>query len=140
MDTCTILQAAYTIMEGLGVGYSESIYQHALFNKLVKIDASTQMEKSIPVVYDGEVLGTCRADLVTSGHVIEIKATRTMPPKVCNQIRKYLVQLRHEDGVQRVGLVINFNQDTELTEVIVIDQTPTPVVHKRRKVTPCDEV
>lgn len=141
METTAIVQAAEKIMQDLGAGYSETIYQNALFNKLIKVDASTQMERTVPVIYDGEMLGSCRADLVTSDHVIEIKATRSMPPKVCNQIQKYMVQLHHQDNIPRTGLVINFNQDAERTEILTVDPIPAvePVVYKRRRITPFDD-
>jgi GxxExxY protein len=86
IDIPTIELIATKIMSDLGAGYSESIYQVALFNKLVKLDPATTTEKSIPVVYENEVIGTCRADIVTSEHIIEIKAARAMPQGVGFQV------------------------------------------------------
>ena len=135
-----IKAAADQIMADLGAGYSECIYQRALFNKLVKIDSSASMEQTIPVVYDNDVLGTCRPDIVTRDAIIEVKATRRMPSNVCHQIRKYLVNLRNQDGVPRFGLVINFNQEEERVDFIDIDPIPAPSekVYKRRALTTSD--
>ena len=132
-----IAQTAYQIMRDLGAGYSESCYQNALYNKFVKIDPSTQKEVIIPVIYDGEPIGTCRADLVTAENVIEIKATRTMPTQVNNQIRKYMVNLRMQDSVPRFGIILNFNQDSENLEIKIIPPSTLPnempSKYKRRK-------
>jgi GxxExxY protein len=113
VTTDLIMTLARKIMEDLGAGYSECIYQNALRNKLLELDPECVKEKTIPVFYEGQLLGTCRADLVTSSHIIEVKAVKTMPSSVGHQIGKYLTNLKAEDGVAREGLVINFNQDSE---------------------------
>ena len=116
ITTDTIMSLARKIMEDLGAGYSECIYQNALRNKLLAYDPHCVKEKTIPVIYEGELLGTCRADLVTSSHIIEVKAVRSMPSAVGHQISKYLKNLKDQDQIEREGLVINFNQDTERCE------------------------
>ncbi len=120
METTTILQIASKIMHDLGAGYSESIYQNALHRKLARIDCTCVMEKIIPVVYEGDTLGTCRADIVMESHVIEIKAVRRMPPGggAEKQVCKYVRHLFDLDGKARKGLVINFNQETEKIETL----------------------
>jgi GxxExxY protein len=112
---------AMKIMAELGAGYSESCYQTALYNQFIKIDPNTIKEKTVPVVYEGEIIGTCRADLVTSDTIVEVKATTSMPPRVTKQILKYLINFEAHDKVLRHGVVINFNQDTEQAEFIVVD-------------------
>ena len=116
MDTATIVQLADKIMADLGAGYSESIYQNALHRKLTKLDETCTMEKTIPVVYEGDTLGTCRADLVMLTHVIEVKAVRKMPYGAGKQVCKYVKHLAEMDKVVRIGLVINFNQESEQIE------------------------
>lgn len=116
----------HEIMQGLGAGYAESIYQHALFNKISKIDPSAKMEVSIPVVYEGEIVGACRADIVTSDFVIEIKALRSSVAQssmtqIKHQIRKYLKHINEsmhttDTGGMRQGAVMNFNQEHERLE------------------------
>ena len=133
MDSIHIIQEAHTIMTNLGAGYSESCYQNALFNAIAKVDPSVQKELTIPVIYDDQLIGTCRADIVTNQHVIEVKATRAMPSQVCNQIRKYLVNMHKQDQTTRSGIILNFNQDVERVEVIVLsaDAGVTTVKKKR---------
>lgn len=122
METASILQIAAKIMHDLGAGYSESIYQNALHRKLARTDCTCVMEKNIPVVYEGDVLGTCRADIVTESHVIEVKAVRKMPSGVEKQVCKYIRHLMDLDGKARKGLVINFNQDT--VQIETLESTP----------------
>ena len=141
IDTFDVKEMASRIIRDMGAGYSETIYQKALFNKLVKIDPTAVMEHTIQVLYDGEVVGTCRADIVTAQHVIEVKAVRSMPWNVGNQIRKYLKNLKERDSVAREGLVINFNQDHERVDILTFqppDPAPAPVEYRRRRVTPCE--
>jgi GxxExxY protein len=142
METTHILEIGSKIMDDLGAGYSESIYQNALHRKLARIDNTCIIEKIIPVVYEGDTLGVCRADLVMDSHVIEIKAARKMPPGVEKQVCKYARHLLELDGKARIGVVINFNQDTETTENLVFPAPPVPLVGslpKRRKFTPMED-
>jgi GxxExxY protein len=129
ITTDLIMTLARKIMDDLGAGYSECIYQNALRNKLLELDPECVKEKTIHVYYEGQLLGTVRADLVTSSHIIEVKAVKTMPSSVGHQIGKYLKNLKVEDGVEREGLVINFNQDSERCEFL---QARDCVCRKRR--------
>ena len=140
IDSFDLQEMASRIMRDLGAGYSETIYQKALFNKIARLDPTAVMEHTIQVSYDGEVVGTCRADIVTSQHVIEIKAVRTMPWNVGNPVHKYLKNLFDKDAVPREGLVINFNQDIERIDLLMFQATEpaaVPVEYRRRRVTPC---
>lgn len=118
MEADTVVQTAAKIMQDLGAGYSESIYQNALYRKLVVLDSTCVMEKTIPVVYDGHTLGVCWADIVTDAYVIEVKAVRRMPAGVEQQVGKYVRHLAELDGKARTGMVINFNQSTDAIESI----------------------
>ena len=141
MDTAAILQIATKIMEDLGAGYSESIYQNAMHRKLARMEGTCIMEKNIPVVYEGDTLGMCRADIVTDTHVIEIKCARRMPTGVEKQVGKYTKHLLELDGKARIGVAINFNQETGLTETMIFpaQQHEAPPSPKRRKCTPVDD-
>ena len=144
MDTATILQTATQIMADLGAGYSESIYQNAMHRKLARVDGTCIMEKNIPVVYEGDTLGVCRADIVTDTHVIEIKCARRMPTGVEKQVCKYTKHLLELDGRARIGVAINFNQESEEIETLVLPAPPisrsSDCTPKRRKITPVDDL
>ncbi len=138
VDTQDILDMANLIMRDLGARYSEAIYQRALFNKIVRVDHTTKLEQIIQVIYENEVIGTCRADIVTSTHVIEIKATSNMPASVGPQIHKYMKNLQEQDTIRRQGLAINFNQETERIDFLAFEPAPEPVSYQRRRVASCD--
>ena len=65
---------ARDLMAELGAGYAEGIYRNALYTELVRLDPKTVMERSVPIVFRGQYLGMCRADIVTTDFVLEIKA------------------------------------------------------------------
>ena len=113
MQTQDIVRIAEGIMADLGGGHTEAIYQNALHRQLVRLDPTCTMELVIPIIYKGDTLGTCRADIVTMTHIIELKALPRQQARVALQMRKYLRHLQEKDGKLRRGLVINFNQDTE---------------------------
>jgi GxxExxY protein len=123
----SIQAIAREIMDDLGGGYSEAVYRNALYWELLRMDASTVMEQSMPIIYRGHFLGVCRSDLVTSQFVIEIKSLKSVLPSVGNQVRKYLKHLREmEPAVQRSGLVINFNPHSETAEFLFFNESDPP--------------
>lgn len=140
LDAYDLQEMASRIMHDLGAGYSESIYQRALFNKIIKTDTTAVKEQIIQVTYENEPIGTCRADIVTSSHIIEIKAVRTMPVKVGAQISKYMKHLFDKDHISREGMVINFNQEYARVDFLIfpplIKASTRPAEHRRRRITP----
>ena len=118
----TLVQSlAKGIMAELGAGYSEAIYRNALARELQSRDPQTVMEHNVPIMFRGHFLGTCRADIVTTEYVIEIKALKSMLlPGVGHQIKKYLKHLGELEPMSgRVGLVVNFNQQTEAIDFML---------------------
>ncbi len=145
IDIYEIQEMASRIMCDLGAGYSEAIYQRALFNKIARIDISAVMEKTVPVLYENELIGTCRADIVTSNYVVEIKAVRNMSSNVGNQICKYMKILHENDGILREGLVVNFNQEFERVDFLAFSSPNVNRLgwarqgdYRRRRVTQCE--
>ena len=116
----TVQELARGIMAELGAGYAEGIYRNALWKELLAHDPRTAVEQSVPILFRGQYLGSCRADIVTTHYVIEIKALRTVLPCVGHQIKKYMKHLADiEPHNPRVGLVINFNQHTETIDFLL---------------------
>ncbi len=110
---------ARELMAELGAGYAEGIYRNALHKELVRLDPSAIMEQSVAIVFRGQYLGVCRADIVTTEFVIEVKALKTVPSGVEHQIRKYLKHLAEAEPLRpRTGLVLNFNQCTETVDAL----------------------
>jgi GxxExxY protein len=123
----TVQALARGIMADLGAGYSEAIYRNALWKELLTYDQRTVIEQTVPILFRGQFLGTCRADIVTTQYVIEIKALKTVLPCVGHQIKKYIKHLAEvEPDSTRTGLVINFNQQTEVIDFLLFQQPITP--------------
>jgi len=92
----TILSLANTVFQGLGPGYSESIYHKALSHELYVHNISHEMERVIPVVYKQNQVGVVRADIVVQNNmVIEVKAVTKMTTAHLQQAERYakLLQL-----------------------------------------------
>ena len=120
MSITLVQSLARGIMADMGAGHSEAIYRNALAKELQARDPMTLVEHTVPIIFRGQFLGTCRADIVTSAYVIEIKALKTVLPSVGHQIKKYLKHLGElEPLAGRVGLVINFNQQTEAIDFLL---------------------
>jgi GxxExxY protein len=119
--TASAIEAiARDLMAELGAGYVESIYRNALHKELVRLDPNAVMEQSAAIVFRGQYLGVCRADIVTTEFVIEVKALKTVPSGVEHQIRKYLKHFAEAEPLlrPRTGLVLNFNQCTETVDAL----------------------
>jgi GxxExxY protein len=122
----SILDIATEIMRELGPHHSESIYQNALHKQLLKRGLQCEKEVVIPVMYDGDLLGTCRADLVLETHVIELKrCSAKLAGRAQTQVGKYM-QLLHDlqggGGIRREGICLNFNPQTAAVEHSIVDR------------------
>ena len=90
-----------------GPGLLEGVYRDAMVFEIQKRGLGVEKEKSIPIKYKGEVIGTpLRLDLLVGGLVIlECKAVITYNAIFESQVLTYL---RLTD--LKLGLVINFGQ------------------------------
>ena len=99
-----IIGAAFTVLNTLGAGFLEKVYENALAHELRKSGLAVEGQKAFPVRYEGTVVGDYLADLVVSGKVVvECKAVNILDPVHDAQLMNYL----KASGV-RVGLLINF--------------------------------
>lgn len=72
-----VIGCAYTVANTLGAGFLEKVYQRALRLELQAAGLNIEFEKSIPVLYRGEVVGDYVADLLVEGLVIlELKTVK----------------------------------------------------------------
>ena len=105
--TAAIIGAAIKVHRTLGPGLLESAYRACLAFELQKLGLRVELEKPIPVVYEGVKL-ECgfRADLLVDGLVVvECKAKEKLHPVEKAQVLSHLRLL----GLQ-VGLLINFHE------------------------------
>jgi len=101
-----IFGAAFKVLNTLGAGFLEKVYENALSVELQKNGLAVEHQKKYPVHYDGAIVGDYQADLVAAGKVIvECKATTSLDPVHEAQLMNYL----KASGV-RVGLLVNFGR------------------------------
>jgi len=101
-----VLDAAFHVHTVLGPGLLESVYEAAMTVELRKRGLRVEVQRAIPVFYDGQQLEVgFRADLIVEGLVlIELKSVEAITPlfkKITNNyVRLIPLQL---------GFLINFN-------------------------------
>ena len=102
--TDRILAAAIRVHKELGPGFLEGLYEEALAIELGSSDISFERQKSIPILYRGNVIGAHRLDLLVDGKVvIELKAISALEDIHFAIVRSYLKATRLDDA-----LLLNF--------------------------------
>ena len=102
--TSLIIGSAMKVHQTLGNGFQEVIYQRALSWEMGKAGLWHQREVSIPVHYDGEVIGERRVDFLVHDKIcVEIKAIVKLEPMHLAQAKNYIEAFKME-----LGLLINF--------------------------------
>lgn len=127
--TLALLNYARHAMRVLGTGHSERVYHRALATSLGRSNITFRSELVTPIIFQGEVVGMGRADLVVQGSpgaraagpdlVVEIKANSRLPAQASGQLRKYLESLRSVERRPCAGVVLNFNQTSGQVEIHV---------------------
>ena len=104
--TKDIIGCAFDVINELGSGFVESVYEHALVIALREKGWSVTAQHPISVLFRGQRVGEFFADILVQGKVIvELKAARAIAPEHQAQIVNYL----NATGIE-VGLLINFGQ------------------------------
>ncbi|NGX58301.1 MAG: hypothetical protein K940chlam3_01206 [Chlamydiae bacterium] len=104
--TNTIIGLSFEIMNELGVGFLESVYQKSLLIALEKKGFIIHSEVSFPVLFRGTNVGNFRADLIVERKIIlEIKAVDKIIGVHKAQVINYLKAINLP-----IGLIINFGQ------------------------------
>jgi len=102
--TQRIIGCAYTVINELGCGFLEKVYENALAHELRKAGLTTECQKAVDVHYDGVIVGQYVADLVVEETVLlEIKAVRALHDVHLAQCLNYL----KATGL-KIGLLLNF--------------------------------
>ena len=103
-----VLGAAFKVLNTLGTGFLEKVYENALSFQLQRIGLSVESQKVFHVKYEGAIVGEYQAGLVVAGKVIvECKAISNMDSVHEAQLINYL----KASGVH-AGLLINFGRPT----------------------------
>lgn len=93
------------VHRALGPGLLEGIYSRAISIELTASGIRFEREKTLPVIYRGELPCQHRLDFVVGGALIlEIKSVERLVPVHHSQLLNYM-----RLAVIRAGLLINFN-------------------------------
>ena len=102
--TKVVMGCAFEVINELGVGFLESVYEKALLLALRQKGMSVTAQHPVKVMFRNESVGDFYADIFVEGKVIvELKAVKAIAPEHQAQIINYL----HATGIE-VGLLINF--------------------------------
>jgi GxxExxY protein len=102
--TQDVIGCAFEVINELGAGFLESVYENALLLALRQKGLSVTAQHPVKVMFRNECVGEFFADLIVEGKVlIELKAVKAIAPEHQAQIINYL----NATGIE-VGLLINF--------------------------------
>jgi GxxExxY protein len=99
-----VIGCAYVVINVLGHGFLEKVYENALAHELRKTGLVIEQQRSIRVRYDGVVVGDYVADLLIEGQVlVELKTAKILDDMHVAQCLNYL----KATGL-KVCLLLNF--------------------------------
>ena len=99
-----IIGCAYVVGKHFGRGFLEKVYENSLKLEIQKSGLKVEQQKSIQVLYSGEVVGEYFADLVVENEVlVELKAVKTLDNAHFSQCMNYL-----KSTGMKICLLINF--------------------------------
>ena len=102
--TKIIIGCAFDVINELGTGFLESVYEKALLLALLQKGFSAISQYPLKVMFRGECVGDFYVDIFVEEKVIvELKAVKAIAPEHQAQIINYLTAT----GIE-VGLLINF--------------------------------
>ena len=102
--TKAIIGGAFEVINELGSGFLESVYENALSIALQQKGLTVHQQHPIKVFFHGICVGNFDADLfVESAVLVELKAVKAIAPEHKAQIINYLIATSTD-----VGLLINF--------------------------------
>lgn len=102
--TQAIIGCAFEVINELGAGFLESVYEKALHLALLEKGLRVESQHPARVLFRGHNVGDFDADLLVEEKVIvELKAVKAILPEHQAQVINYL----NATGIE-VGLLINF--------------------------------
>jgi len=104
--TGKILECAFDVLNTLGCGFLEKVYENAMMVALHGAGMAVSQQVALRVHYKDTLVGDYVADMVVDNAVlVEIKATENHSPVHVAQVLNYLKASRLP-----VGLLLNFGQ------------------------------
>ncbi|MGQ0816157.1 MAG: GxxExxY protein [Gemmatimonadota bacterium] len=121
-----VISCILCVHHTLGPGFLEIIYRRALVIELTKRGLVAEVEKRIPIYYDGVIVGRHKLDILIEGKIIvELKTVEALCKAHYAQVRSYL----KATGLQ-VALLVNFATPRVDFRRILSPQSP-PSPHLR---------
>ena len=98
--------AIFQVFKKLGPGLLESIYELALEYELRKKGLKVERQVFLPILYDEELLGQYRLDLLVEDKIIiEVKSVFELSAIHHKQLLTYL-----KLSQKKLGILVNFNE------------------------------
>jgi len=102
--TRQIIGCAFAVINELGTGFLESVYEKALLLAVRQKGLAAEAQQPISVFFRGQCVGEFIADILVEGKVIvELKVAKAIAAEHKAQVINYL----NATGIE-VGLLINF--------------------------------
>lgn len=102
--TRAVIGCAFEVINELGAGFLESVYEKALALALRQAGLNVEVQRPITVYFRSSVVGEFFADILVERKIlVELKAVKVLAPEHQAQIINYL----NATGIQ-IGLLINF--------------------------------
>jgi GxxExxY protein len=109
-----IVAGMFEVHRELGFGYVEPIYSRALQKVLRRKGLHVQSELKVPVIFQGELIGVQRIDMLVDGRVlVEIKSTERLAEAGFRQVRSYLTGMQLD-----LGLLLHFGPSARFYRVL----------------------
>jgi len=102
--TRAVIGCAMKVHRTLGCGFLESVYRKALLIELRLQHIAFEVHPNLPVLYEGEEVGSFQADLIVERKlIVELKAVETLAGIHSLQLINYLAAANLDEG-----LLLNF--------------------------------
>jgi GxxExxY protein len=109
-----IIRAYYNILDNLGEGFLEKVYENAMCIELEEMGIPFEQQKAMSVTYKGHIIGDYVADIVVDNKIIlELKSIPLLTAKNTAQLINYLAITGH-----KVGYLLNFGDKSEYKRVL----------------------
>ncbi len=115
-ETEKIIGFAFTVLNEIGHGLNEKIYENSLVVLFKRNDIAFEQQRRFPVLFMGEQVGEFRPDLIAFGAVIvDTKVIDRITDIERGQMLNYLKITK-----LRVGLILNFKKPKLEFERVVL--------------------
>ncbi len=99
-----IIGCAFTVINTLGAGFLEKIYENALAHEMRKHGLTVEQQRSVTIHYDGVIVGQYFPDMIVDDRVIiELKVVKSFDSSHKAQCMTYL----KATGL-KLALLLNF--------------------------------